>query len=95
MHGLRAALTGWERASRAELSPAVTSPSRRFPFAHTLASPRSCRRGDADDHDDAHRGSAPVPIAFGYHPFLTLPGVPRAQWGIALPVDEHLPSTIG
>jgi aldose 1-epimerase len=30
-------------------------------------------------------GSNPVPLAFGWHPWLTLPGVPRAEWEIALP----------
>ena len=28
----------------------------------------------------------PVPIAFGFHPYLTLPGTPRARWTIELPV---------
>ncbi len=30
-------------------------------------------------------GDAPVPVSFGYHPYLRLPGVPREQWEIALP----------
>jgi aldose 1-epimerase len=38
----------------------------------------------------------PVPVAFGFHPYLVLPGVPRAEWRIELPVrcrivtDERL-----
>ena len=31
-----------------------------------------------------------MPIAFGYHPFFQLPGVPRAEWEITLPVAERL-----
>jgi galactose mutarotase-like enzyme len=31
-------------------------------------------------------GDAPVPIAFGYHPYFTLPGVPREEWDVTLPV---------
>ena len=31
-----------------------------------------------------------MPIAFGYHPFFQLPGVPRAEWEITLPVEEHI-----
>ena len=31
-----------------------------------------------------------MPIAFGYHPFLRLPGVPRAEWEITLPVGDRL-----
>jgi galactose mutarotase-like enzyme len=35
-------------------------------------------------------GGPPVPIAFGYHPYLTLPGVPREQWRVTLPRRRHL-----
>ena len=31
-----------------------------------------------------------VPIAFGFHPYLRLPGVPRAQWEVAFPPRRHL-----
>ncbi|MCW3066583.1 MAG: Aldose 1-epimerase, partial [Solirubrobacterales bacterium] len=31
-----------------------------------------------------------VPIAFGYHPYLTLPGVPREQWRVYLPVLRRM-----
>jgi aldose 1-epimerase len=34
--------------------------------------------------------AVPVPIAFGYHPYLQLPGVPRAEWEITLPVGDRL-----
>jgi galactose mutarotase-like enzyme len=27
-----------------------------------------------------------VPVAFGFHPYLTLPGLPREQWELSLPV---------
>jgi aldose 1-epimerase len=37
----------------------------------------------------ANQGS-PVPISFGFHPYLTLPGLPRGQWQVELPVEEHL-----
>jgi aldose 1-epimerase len=32
----------------------------------------------------------PVPIAFGFHPYLRLPGVPRADWVVALPARTRL-----
>jgi galactose mutarotase-like enzyme len=38
---------------------------------------------------DANAGS-PVPISFGFHPYLTLPNVPREEWHIVLPVTEQL-----
>jgi aldose 1-epimerase len=36
------------------------------------------------------RSVQPVPVAFGFHPYLVLPGVPRASWRIELPVRCHL-----
>jgi galactose mutarotase-like enzyme len=35
-------------------------------------------------------GASAVPIAFGYHPYLRLPGVPRAEWRVDLPALERL-----
>jgi aldose 1-epimerase len=32
------------------------------------------------------RADAPVPISFGWHPYLTLPGLPRAEWEVDLGV---------
>jgi aldose 1-epimerase len=31
-----------------------------------------------------------VPIAFGFHPYLRLPGVPRSEWLLKAPVAERL-----
>lgn len=30
-------------------------------------------------------GVIAVPLAFGYHPYLTLPGIPRAEWRVEIP----------
>ncbi|MEA2438652.1 MAG: aldose 1-epimerase [Thermoleophilaceae bacterium] len=38
---------------------------------------------------DADQGS-PVPVSFGFHPYLTLPHVPREEWHVELPVKDHL-----
>ena len=35
-------------------------------------------------------GAAPVPITFGFHPYLRLPGVPRGDWIVALPRRRRL-----
>ncbi len=32
-----------------------------------------------------------VPLAFGFHPYITLPGVPREDWQIELPALVHRP----
>lgn len=34
-------------------------------------------------------GVMAVPIAFGYHPYLTLPGVPRGDFRVEMPVTEQ------
>jgi aldose 1-epimerase len=31
-----------------------------------------------------------VPVCFGFHPYLVLPGAPRAQWTLTLPMRRHL-----
>jgi galactose mutarotase-like enzyme len=35
-------------------------------------------------------GEDAVPVAFGFHPYLALPGVPREQWLIELPAMRRL-----
>ena len=31
-----------------------------------------------------------MPIAFGYHPYLRLPGVERSAWVVEIPVSERV-----
>jgi aldose 1-epimerase len=35
-------------------------------------------------------GDATVPVSFGFHPYLRLPGADRAGWQVTLPVRRHL-----
>ncbi|MEA2444398.1 MAG: aldose 1-epimerase [Thermoleophilales bacterium] len=35
-------------------------------------------------------GDVPVPIAFGWHPYVTIPGTPREEWDVTLPVRSRL-----
>jgi aldose 1-epimerase len=35
-------------------------------------------------------GDGPVPVSFGFHPYLGLPGPPRAQWRLRLPAMRRL-----
>ncbi len=35
-------------------------------------------------------GSRAVPIAFGWHPYLRVPGTPRRDWRLGLPARAHL-----
>ena len=35
-------------------------------------------------------GRRRVPVAFGWHPYLRVPGEPRSRWRLELPSREHL-----
>jgi galactose mutarotase-like enzyme len=35
-------------------------------------------------------GDVPVPVSFGYHPYLTLPGVAREDFLVTFPVRRHM-----
>jgi aldose 1-epimerase len=61
-----------------------------FPFPHEL-------RVDAELAADTLTVSttllptsdAPVPVSFGWHPYLCLPDLPREEWWVELPVLTH------
>lgn len=36
-------------------------------------------------------GDKAVPLCFGFHPYLQLPGVPRGDWIVTTPAMRHLP----
>ena len=38
----------------------------------------------------AATGTESVPVAFGFHPYLQIPGVPRAEWEVEWPVRRRL-----
>jgi galactose mutarotase-like enzyme len=35
-------------------------------------------------------GAEPVPLAFGFHPYISLPGAPRERWQVELPAMRRL-----
>jgi aldose 1-epimerase len=62
-----------------------------FPFPHVL----ELSVGVSDDRiridtELIPAGDVPVPIAFGFHPHLRLPGLPREQWIVELPVTSRM-----
>jgi aldose 1-epimerase len=63
-----------------------------FPFPHTLRVTFALRAGRLEITTilTPARGGVPVPIAFGWHPYLRLPGTPRGDWRLALPARRHL-----
>ena len=70
---------------------APSEPLELFPFAHEL-------RFDASLSDQAltitttsrATGEDPVPVSFGYHPYLRVPGAGRETWKVTLGAFRHL-----
>jgi galactose mutarotase-like enzyme len=94
IHGLAAAPGAWRLAADGDTRAVARldhAPVPAFPFAHTL---------EVDVLLEAARltvtttlvatGDVGVPIAFGWHPYLRLPGVPRERWALALPARSRL-----
>jgi aldose 1-epimerase len=94
IHGLLAANPRWETSgalgARLDFG-AQPELLAEFPFPHEL---RLSIELDGEALTitttvDANQGS-PVPVSFGFHPYLTLPNVAREEWLIELPVETHL-----
>lgn len=98
IHGLLAANRGWEvtGASETSLSAVLDFGAQEdlqagFPFPHTIAVTVALSEAELRvDTTVTPTGDRAVPIAFGWHPYLQLPGVPRAQWELALPARHRL-----
>jgi galactose mutarotase-like enzyme len=98
IHGLLVGRSGWrvERLDVVRGTPrvratfALDDPA--FPFPHTIVV-------EARAHEDrlvldttvVATGRRAVPVAFGWHPYLRLPGLPRRDWTLRLPGRVHLP----
>jgi galactose mutarotase-like enzyme len=62
-----------------------------FPFPHRVEMDVELSSGALDVRTTIHAtGGEPVPIAFGFHPYLRIPGVPRREWTVSLPVRHRL-----
>jgi aldose 1-epimerase len=62
-----------------------------FPFRHDLVYEARLKDGALEIEVTVHAcGDDVVPLAFGFHPYLSPPGVPREQWLIELPPERHL-----
>jgi aldose 1-epimerase len=102
MHGLLSAVAGWEVERHEATADGALLAARfdfaahdalmaAFPFAHevqfeaTLIGPTLAIATTVRAADDS-----PVPIAFGYHPYLRLPNLARSDWRIEIPVHEQL-----
>ena len=102
IHGLLGTLKGWKvhkaqvAGDRITLRARLGSAKRDdlsagFPFPFRLAVEVMLRdRTLTVSTSLKATGKRPVPVAFGYHPYLTLPGLGRADWEIALPVRRRV-----
>lgn len=98
IHGLLAAYPGWraqqdsDQKLTAELDfGAQPELLASFPFPHLieLAIELSDRTLTVST-TVTPTTDKPVPLVYGYHPYLQLPDVPRADWQVEMPVMRHL-----
>jgi galactose mutarotase-like enzyme len=62
-----------------------------FPFPHSIAMEVRLNDHGLQVTTRVHTDQdSPVPVSFGFHPYLALPDVPRPDWQIAVPVRQHL-----
>jgi galactose mutarotase-like enzyme len=93
IHGLRAAVTDWETVSAGETRLVAGRDVRglaAFPFDHRIEVAAELAGARLTITTTLTAFDRPVPVCFGHHPYLQLPGVPRAEWEIAAPVRERL-----
>lgn len=103
LHGLLSAAPGWriERHSELDLGGALAATFdfaayphllEAFPFPHLVEIEATLVEGSLEIATTVTAtGDVAVPIAFGFHPYLCLPGVPRSEWVLEAPVHERLP----
>jgi aldose 1-epimerase len=97
IHGLLVGWPEWEvigtsaRRDVAGLRATTIVDAPAFPFPHLV-------EVAVQAHDDrlvidttlVPTGDRKVPVAFGWHPYLRVPGTPRSRWTLRLPAREHL-----
>lgn len=103
MHGLLTAIGGWvvERHHETDEGGLLVASfdfashvllMEAFPFAHRVELRAELVGAELTIATTVRAGGAgPVPISFGFHPYLRLPGVDRAEWVMEAPVRERLP----
>ena len=98
IHGVLARAIAWELTAveddrlEAQLDWAPDRPAfAAFPFAHRVLL-RAALGPDALRIETTVAATAddPVPVSFGFHPYLAPPGAPRSSWAVELPALVHL-----
>ncbi len=99
IHGVLAAYPGWLVTARSDSTlTAVLDYGGRprllasFPFPHVLTQHITLAdRTLTVETTVMPTTAASVPLCFGYHPYLTIPGVPREEWLLTTPTMRRLP----
>jgi galactose mutarotase-like enzyme len=97
IHGLLVGRPGWRveqqsaRGGVARVRAAVDVDAPAFPFPHRIELSVAARDGRLTvDTMVVPTGRRRVPVAFGWHPYLRVPGAPRGRWRLDLPARTHL-----
>jgi galactose mutarotase-like enzyme len=97
IHGLLVGRPGWRlgacstRAGRASFRAEIDVNAAAFPFPHRIEVVVTARdRQLSLETTIIPTGHGAVPVAFGWHPYLRLPGTPRRHWHLRLPARSHL-----
>ena len=102
MHGLLSAAPGWQVERHVEIDGGGLLAAsfdfgahphllEAFPFPHRTEIEATLVEGSLEIATSVTAtGEVGVPIAFGFHPYLALPGVPRADWVLEAPVRERV-----
>lgn len=99
IHGVLAAYPDWEvtAALESQLTAELDFGSQprllaAFPFPHKLTVDVTLLERTLTVRTTVTPTTgASVPLCYGYHPYLQIPGVPRAQWRVQAPAMRHLP----
>ncbi|MCU0283809.1 MAG: aldose 1-epimerase [Candidatus Nanopelagicales bacterium] len=63
-----------------------------FPFEHRIDFKATLRATSLTFSTEIHAiGQDEVPIAFGWHPYLTIPGLARSEWEVYFPFTKRCP----
>lgn len=97
IHGVLAAHPGWRISDQSANGVVATLDYRTpellaaFPFPHELTQRITLSDRTLTIATTVDPGAGRVPLCFGYHPYFTIPGVPRAEWELTTPAMRHLP----
>jgi galactose mutarotase-like enzyme len=102
MHGLLAGASGWEVERHESSGDGAVLAARfdfaahpqllaAFPFPHEVGFEAVLDGAELTITTSVHASDGgSVPVSFGFHPYLRLPGVARGEWSVEIPVRERL-----